>query len=374
VGTGIVALDLAKTGDLAQKTGGVLPTAARPDSTPLQQTLDDALVTIAAVLTAAGDVVPIADAVSAVDQCRAQLSAGTGPEIFDPLAKRCFESTRSIAAHARTRTSEQRNQIAALLAMVHETVSTVAGSQQSVHEVLTGSAERFERIAQAGSLQQMQALLVSEVATLKRVTIERRAAWERTSHEFGTRLASLESQLDHTRREAAVDPLTNIANRRAFELAYRERLQPAGQGFVIAMIDVDNFKTINDQCGHAVGDRVLVAVAQSLTGSLRSDDVVARLGGDEFVVLAAGLTLGQAEMRLNGIGRAVKEACRPLVPEGIATSISIGVAERSAGDTAESLQQRADAALYEAKRAGKGRVAAKASVLIRDLKNSRHRP
>ena len=95
---------------------------------------------------------------------------------------------------------------------------------------------------------------------------------------------------------------------------------------------------------------------------------MARLGGDEFVVLAAGLTLGQAEVRFNAIGRAVKEACRPLRARRRRASISIGVAECSAGDTADSLQQRADAALYEAKRGGKGRVATKASPLIRDLR------
>jgi diguanylate cyclase (GGDEF)-like protein len=96
--------------------------------------------------------------------------------------------------------------------------------------------------------------------------------------------------------------------------------------------------------------------------------VVARLGGDEFAVLAATLTLKQAEARLPIIGRAVQDACKALVQDGTSPSISIGVAECSAGDTLESLQQRADAALYEAKRNGKGRLAAKASPFIRDLR------
>ncbi len=364
MGTGIVALDLS-----GKLHAGTSPAAGEPECTALHQTLDDALATIAAVLAAAGDLVPIADAVSAVGECRAQLSAGAAPDVVDPLARACFESTRSIAAHARTRAAEQREQIASLVAMVHDTVSTVAGNQDTLEQALSGSADRFERIAEAGSIQQMQALLATEVTTLKRVTLECRADWERTSHEFGHRLASLESQLDSTRREASVDPLTNIANRRAFQEAFQDRLTPAKQSFIIAMIDVDNFKTINDQCGHAVGDQVLTTVASALTGALRSDDLVARLGGDEFVVLAAGLTLGQAEMRFNGIGRAVRDACGPLLPDGIAASISIGIAEQSAGDTADSLQQRADAALYEAKRGGKGRVASKAAALIRDLKH-----
>jgi diguanylate cyclase (GGDEF)-like protein len=136
------------------------------------------------------------------------------------------------------------------------------------------------------------------------------------------------------------------------------------------MVDVDNFKTINDQCGHGVGDRVLVTVAETLARSLRPNDLVARLGGDEFAVLAANLTLNQAEGRFAAISRKVHEACQPLVQEhdGILSSISIGIAECSAGDTLDSLQQRADAALYDAKKRGKGRVATKASPFIRDLR------
>ncbi len=264
--------------------------------------------------------------------------------------------------------------IAALVAMVRETVATIAGDQASLHETLAGSAERFERLAHVDDLQQIQAQLVQEVSTLKRITIERRAAWEQTVQEFGTRLTTLETQLDHTRREAALDPLTNVANRRTFERTCREWLGPNRPGFVLAMTDVDDFKAINDQYGHAVGDRVLVVVAETLARSLRAGDLVARLGGDEFAIIAACLTLAQAEGRFAAIGRAVQNACRPLVPEGMVPSISIGVAECSAGDTPESLQQRADAALYQAKKNGKGRLATKASPLIRDLmKNSAKR-
>lgn len=256
--------------------------------------------------------------------------------------------------------------------MVRETVATIAGDQASLHESLAGSAERFERLAHLDDdLQRIQEQLVKEVATLKRVTMERRAAWEQTVQEFGTRLTTLETQLDRTRREAAIDPLTNIANRRTFERTCREWLGPNRPGFVMAMIDVDDFKTINDLHGHAVGDQVLAAVAEALACSLRSDDLVARLGGDEFAILAARLTLGQAEARFASIGRAVQTACRPLVQGGAAPSISIGVAECSAGDTLESLQHRADTALYDAKRSGKGRVATKASPFIRDLWKAR---
>jgi diguanylate cyclase (GGDEF)-like protein len=256
--------------------------------------------------------------------------------------------------------------------MVRETVASISGDQTALHDTLVGSAERFERIAQGGDIQQIQAQLTREVATLKRITIERRAAWEQTVQDFGTRLATLETQLDRTRREAAVDPLTNVANRRTFERTCREWLGPNRPGFVMALVDVDDFKAVNDRYGHAVGDRVLVAVAETLARSLRSDDLVARLGGDEFAILAACLTLQQAEGRFAAIVRAVQNACHAILDgQGGSASISMGVAECSAGDTLESLQQRADAALYQAKKNGKGRLATKSSPFIRDLRKER---
>jgi diguanylate cyclase (GGDEF)-like protein len=354
VSTNVVALHLAHGSSRAS------------DADVLRRTLDEALATLAHVLTAGDTGSP--EVVAAVDRCRADLAAGLEVDAIAARARTCFESTRKSAAQAKSRTAEQRSQVSSLVAMVRETVAAVAGDHATIDKTLTGSAERFQRLAGVQDIRQIQAQLVEEVSTLKRVTIERRAAWDKTREEFGTRLTTLESQLDHTRREAAVDPLTNVANRRTFERTCREWLGPNRPGFVMAMTDVDDFKQINDQHGHAVGDKVLVAVAESLSRSMRAGDVVARLGGDEFAIIAVGLTLRQAEGRFAGIGRAAQKACEALIPNGTLPSISIGLAECSAGDTLESLQERADTALYQAKKSGKGRVAVKASPLLRDLR------
>jgi diguanylate cyclase len=338
------------------------------DADVLRRVLDESLATLAHVLTA-GDAATMSDAITAVDQCRADLAAGLDADGIAARARTCFETTRKTAAQAKSRAAEQRSQVSLLVTTVRETVAAIAGDHASLDKTLAGSAERFERLATVQDIEQIQAQLVTEVSTLKRVTIERRAAWDKTREEFGTRLTTLESQLDHTRREAAVDSLTNVANRRTFERTCREWLGPNRPGFIMAMADVDDFKQINDQHGHAVGDRVLIAVAESLSQSMRAGDLVARIGGDEFAIIAVGLTLRQAEGRFTAIGRAAQKACESIVPNGaVIPSLSIGLAECSAGDTLESLQERADTALYQAKKGGKGRVATKASTLIRDLR------
>ena len=188
------------------------------------------------------------------------------------------------------------------------------------------------------------------------ITIERRTVWERTVQDFGTRLASLETQLDRTRREAAVDPLTNVANRRTFERTCREWLGPNRPGFVMAIADVDNFKAINDQHGHAVGDRVLVTVAETLARSLRSDDMVARLGGDEFAVIAVGNSDHAVLDRI--ATRMISTLCAPYSIGGhtIVIGASIGIAAIEGDTGAADILRYADMALYRAKNEGRNRA------------------
>jgi diguanylate cyclase len=346
------------------------PAALASELDLLRRLLDEAIATLGDVLKAADAGAP-PEVLGAADACRAELAAGAGAEALGAPARACFDAARQVAAQAHIRTYEQRAQVAALVAAVSDTVAAIAGDEESLQNILAGSARRFERLGQVDDLRQIQAQLLAEVTALKRITIERRTAWEQRSREFGARLAILETQLDHTRQEAAIDPLTRVANRRTFERSCREWLAAGRRGFVMAVVDVDDFKRINDRHGHAVGDRVLTTVAESLGSLLRAGDLVARFGGDEFAVLAADLTLVQAEHRFEIIGRAVREACRPLVPEGTEASISIGVAECSAGDTLESLRERADAAMYQAKKQGKARVAGRATPYLRDLRTPR---
>jgi diguanylate cyclase (GGDEF)-like protein len=253
----------------------------------------------------------------------------------------------------------------AILAMVRETVATINGEEAALHEALTGSADRFESLARVNDFRRLQTLLFEEVRALKRVTMARRTAWNRTLEEFGERVTTLERHVDHMRQEAALDPLTGVGNRRTFERTCREWLE-RDRRFAMAIVDVDNFKTINDGLGHGAGDRVLVTIARTLARSLRPGDLVARLGGDEFVILAADLSVHEAEQRFEAIGQDVSDACATLAEDGVAASISVGIAERLPSDTVDGLHHRADAALYQAKRNGKGCVASRAGAFVRD--------
>jgi diguanylate cyclase (GGDEF)-like protein len=170
-------------------------------------------------------------------------------------------------------------------------------------------------------------------------------------------VAALETQ-------ARVDALTGLVNRRAFDDALGTTLhRPDAAGTALVLIDVDAFKTVNDAYGHPVGDALLVHLAGVLREQIRAEDaVVSRLGGDELAVLLPDCPPDVATRRAEELLTAVRAAPLPL-PDGtlLGLSISVGVAHVSGptGDL-ESLYSSADAALYEAKRAGRGRVAVSA--------------
>lgn len=176
------------------------------------------------------------------------------------------------------------------------------------------------------------------------------------------RTAELRHALAALERLAGIDPLTEVMNRRRFmEMAAAElgRAVRNGQPLVLVMLDLDHFKTINDRYGHPAGDEALRMVARLLAAQCRASDLLARFGGEEFVMLLPETGLAGAMVMLERIRRAV--ATTAFQHEGwpVGLTASIGVAGwRGEAETLDTLLARADAALYEAKRAGRNLVIA----------------
>jgi diguanylate cyclase (GGDEF)-like protein len=160
-------------------------------------------------------------------------------------------------------------------------------------------------------------------------------------------------------RRAAHDPLTGLANRATFLDRLRTALTPlegSSHPPAVLYLDLDRFKAINDEHGHAIGDELLRQVARRLLDQLRADDVAARLGGDEF----AALIVGSAHRHdIGAIAvRCLTALNEPYQIDGVRcdTSTSIGIATAEPGDTADQLVHKADLAMYAAKRAGRARI------------------
>jgi len=310
----------------------------------------------------------------ALDDCRTALAAGLPALELEALIVPCLDAGKAIVTETQLKQLEGRSEMGALITIVRDAVSAVAMENKSLHVSLNQSTDRFVAVAQFNDIHQIKTQIVAEVSALKRVILERQKSWDSSEALLSDRVSVLERQLQSSRHEASLDPLTQLANRRTFDGTVLEWMSPGrpGFGFVLAVLDIDAFKSINDEQGHAQGDRALVALAQTLKASVRSQDLVARLGGDEFALLISGLSLRQAEFRLKTVISALASTHFPGTNDSSFTlTVSCGVSEFSAGDTPASLTHRADEALYQAKHLGKNRVVSKASPFLADLMKRR---
>ncbi len=172
--------------------------------------------------------------------------------------------------------------------------------------------------------------------------------------------ARLYQNYQEARRDSETDPLTGLGTRRVLERVLKAECARAARYdccFSVAIVDVDNFKQINDTAGHVAGDNVLRLLAKTMRNNVRTTDVIiARYGGDEFVLLMLETKLSGAKVLLERLRRYVKTIS---LPEVKSVTVSCGLAEWDEGpppDTAETVLKRADDALYEAKRSGRNRV------------------
>ena len=168
-------------------------------------------------------------------------------------------------------------------------------------------------------------------------------------------------RLERAHTEPQRDPLTQLANLNGLRRAIEGEEDPRGlMDVVLLAIDIDYFKRINDTHGHVVGDKVLVKVAGILRERLNGADLAARIGGDEFAVLLRGKSMAAAA----ALAETIRSAAQRMLivhPDGAQfagdVTLSIGAAAARAGDSLETLRHRADSALYDAKSAGRNRVA-----------------
>jgi diguanylate cyclase (GGDEF)-like protein len=313
-------------------------------------------------------VVEFREMLLAIGRCVDRAVPGVGQDVNEKMTSLNRELVQPVTTDALTKTNEQaRNELSQwadrafthhqdVLKELREIISVVSTAAESVGardrrytDEIVALTGRLGSIAEGTDLTHMRRSITESTRALKacvvRMAEENKGLVNQLSaevNEYRTRLAEAE-QVSNT------DPLTQLANRRAFEkhLAWRMAAQ---QRFLLIMMDLDNFKAVNDCYGHQAGDDLLKQFAGELRAQFQALDLVARLGGDEFLVVTAGVSSEAA-----GVERVQKWALGEYkISHGdesvkVMLSASLGAVEWNGTETASELMSRADRKVYEAK-------------------------
>jgi diguanylate cyclase len=273
-------------------------------------------------------------------------------EILAEVTKRLDEMAGYLSEsnHAnRSRFEDTQTYSDAVMSHMRELTDEVAGATEL--GVLRGLVNaRLESVAQHVSNFRAQ-------EEFRLLEVNGRAERMRTRiTELEREAIDLHSRLDSEKQGARLDPLTGIANRKSFEERFAHEIAQkprAALAMVMLLWDLDNFKLINDSYGHRAGDRVLQSVAACFMAAVRGNDFVARIGGEEFVMLLSGAKLQQAMLVANQVRSAVEALRFHFRGTPVRVTVSCGLTEVKENDAADAAFDRADGALYRAKRGGK---------------------
>jgi len=237
-------------------------------------------------------------------------------------------------------------------------VEQVIESLKKHNESLTQKECSFREIKESVSDDAIRALLEQILKELSEIKTQNEEL-KKKLEEANQQIKKLTEELEKERREASLDFLTRVANRASFDRAISDMVQDfyrRNYPFALLMIDIDDFKKINDTYGHQAGDYILKELARLLKSQLRARDVIARYGGEEFAILLPGVTFSQAIRVAERLRRAVEKHLFKYAGKEIPVTVSIGVALMREGLDESSLVEKADKALYLAKRSGKNQV------------------
>lgn len=241
--------------------------------------------------------------------------------------------------------SELRQQVGGLHSSVQEAtdLNSLKEVVESRLDGLLSTMDQYQR--QRGELEHA---LGERLQTL----VERVASMEQEAKGF-------RDHIEEQRQKALTDPLTGLPNRAAWDERCElevARWQRYGGELLMAVLDIDFFKRINDNYGHLAGDKVLKIIATELAKRLRKTDFIARFGGEEFVLLIPGTPLEGAQQLLETLRTAIESCPFHFKGERVTITLSAGVSAFAAGERSEQVFERADQALYRAKRSGRNRI------------------
>jgi diguanylate cyclase len=259
---------------------------------------------------------------------------------------------------------EAKSTLKNLIAVFVERLGELTRSTGAYHERMEGYAGRLRQTDDIVELKRIVDELMGDTRSMQVDMLRAHEEMEtarRHAEEAQSKARRLEVELEQVSGQVSQDPLTGALNRRGLDDAMQREMSRAdrrGSALCVAVLDLDNFKRLNDTYGHQAGDDALVHLMNVVRKTLRPTDITARYGGEEFVILFSETTLPQAVQAMNRLQRELTKRFFLHNNERLLITFSAGVAQFKSGETQDAVIERADRAMYQAKLQGKNRVVA----------------
>ena len=273
-----------------------------------------------------------------------------------------LRDTRERQGRLRAERERARDSLKGLINRMLSELDELGSRTGNFHDSVGRYADVIEK---ADSLESLAGAVREMVEESRSVQALVQQTQERLQDEHGRaqgltrRVNELEAEMQRLSNEVATDQLTQVANRRGLAQAFeaeRARHERSGTTLSVGLLDIDNFKRLNDELGHGAGDEALKSLAAVVSSTLRPTDRVARYGGEEFVVLLPDTPVAEAQQILTRLQRSLTGGLFMHEHKQVFVTFSAGVTAYRPGERIEEALERADQGLYEAKRTGKNRT------------------
>lgn len=258
--------------------------------------------------------------------------------------------------------AESKTSVKNMMEAFIDRLNTMAASTGAYQQKMDAYAGKISAARDANEVTNLISHILAETRVVQNETMRSRdiiIAAQKEVTEAETRIKELENKLAHMSELVREDQLTGSLNRRGMEDIFEreaDRADRRNTPLCIALLDLDNFKKLNDTHGHSAGDEALVHLVRIVKQTLRSIDVIARYGGEEFVIIMPETGLDEAAQAMTRVQRELTRHFFTANDQRLFITFSAGVAMRAPREPQEVLLKRADKAMYEAKQTGKNRV------------------
>ena len=260
--------------------------------------------------------------------------------------------------------AEREKELKGIIDLLAKAMVALDTDNQQYNKNIYKQSEKIEQITRLDDIKKIKQALKQKLENIQQTVRDKQNRDSKKLKILSKKVNTLSHELKRAKADSVTDGLTGIYNRKAFDSYLQELISKnarAHTSFAVLMVDIDNFKDVNDSYGHQTGDRVLLALADKCSINIRNEDFIARYGGDEFIVVLQNASRRDARQKAKKLCKAISDTRYSLddikAGHSLSVTVSIGISIYREGDSLKTITDRADQALYAAKRVGKNRVA-----------------